>query len=166
MPDTIGSKPIRFGRQVGTILTPKIDETKYGKSFYTFGKTFFIDNTLHLNNRQYQRVGLFYYKFERYCIQHKIAYNKKELKRYRKMALASGFIYGLACFGFMPVAIDAEIYARKSGNYNWPDMYFKSPLAPLLWALPVAEGIAAAKLRSAAERRLRDSLFCHPDSIK
>lgn len=151
--------PVTFGRLTGNAFMGTIQEKRYGRSFYAFGKTYFMDETIPLNNRRYLRVGLFYNRFEKYCKKKGIAYNKKELRIYRRKAVLSGFIFGMACFGFFPVAIDAEINAQRTGIYNWPQMYFNSPRAPVFWSLPVVEGIVAVKLRSAAERRLRDSVF-------
>lgn len=156
-PDSL-KPPIGFGRLINS-LSGKVSERHYAKASRTFGKTYFIDNTLPLNNRRYQPVGFFYRNFEKYCNRRGIHYNKSELRRYRRKAFWSGMIFGMACMGFLPVAIDAEIYAGRSGNYNWPDMYFASPRAPVLWLLPVAEGIVATRFRSQAEKRLRDSLF-------
>jgi hypothetical protein len=159
----LNQAPLVFGRQYGPAFFYKISEEKYGRSFYAFGKTWFMDKRLPLNNRRYMPVGLFYHRFEKYCKTNFIAYNKKELARYRRKAVWSGLLFGAACFGFMPVYFDALNHAQKTGNYNWPEALFNSPRAPLLWALPVAEGISAVKLRSGAERQLKERIFL-PDT--
>jgi hypothetical protein len=148
-------KGISFAKQTDIFEGRMIKEVKFGRFYYSFNKTYFMDNNLRLNNRKYLPTGFLFYKFEKYCREHNIYFNKAELKRFRMKSILAGGIFGLYATCYVPIIIYAAFYSP----YNCPQCFYSSPVSIALWTLPAVEAITSGAIRAKAERRLKEKIF-------
>jgi hypothetical protein len=152
-PPGSGDLPIAFGKRIS--YDGMVDERKYGKSFFAFHETYFINNTLRLNNRNYLRCGVFYQKFERYCLQHNITYDRTALKRFRRASWLSVSIYAL-CY---PVMMIPAFRALNYSNMRFSRALFLHDGQFLFWGLAATQVVVSCKIKGHAERKLRRTIF-------
>lgn len=160
MDSTAFKSPILFGKLGGTLFFRDFRPDRYARFFHCYDKNAFIESNLLKNSRgEYKKSGWMYYKFQKHCITNNIYYNPKELKHYRKMAIISAIVYGLAVGQPIVIAIDAWNYAAITGYYKQPQVYFKSKAAPYLWSIYVIEWGTSLTIKTRAEKRLQKKIF-------
>jgi hypothetical protein len=132
-----------------TSIFMPMDPLVFGKGWYAYNTSFFIDNTLRLNNRHYLKCGPFFRKFERYCVEKGLGYDTAALTGLRKKLVPANIIY----FSSFPTMVIPFVRAFNSNFTNFGKALFFENYNYLFWVLVAGEIVAGVEIKAKAERR-------------